>query len=195
MTTTLTDSDLQAIAADLQAQGAKIAASLQAPSPVPTPTPSPMPVPTADPNLWALSVDEQFTAAKLDTKTWWAPYDNADGTAGVGRRKGSLATLRNGQLIIAAERPDANNTDYDQWFSTGVAMGPRAQIFGRWEFAANVTDGPGFWPCIQLWPDGKWPDDIELDIFEAPDGTRNSAVATMSRAIEFCPGAVVRPAR
>jgi beta-glucanase (GH16 family) len=58
-------------------------------------------------------------------------------------------------------------------------MGPKEQTFGRWEFQASVAYGPGFWPCIQLWlTDEKWPQHIELDIFEAPDGTRNKAFAT-----------------
>jgi len=183
-----TDTDLESGAAAADQLAAKIR-SWKSGAPVPTPPPSPTPVPSPG-SQWALAVDEQFDKGTLDSKVWWPPYDGAKGTGGIGTRKGSLCTFRNGQLVLAAERPSNTNTDYNQWFSTGVAMGPVAQTYGRWEIAASASDGAGFWPNLQLWPTaGKqpglgsksdgWPKTIEFDIFESPVGTRDRAFATV----------------
>src|SRR5664279_610973 len=99
----------------------------------PTPTPPVTPPTPVPDSRFALVLDEQFTSGKLDPKSWWAPYDGVKGTGNVGMRKGSLCTFRNGNLIIAAERPSNTSTDYNTWFSTGVAAGPIAQTYGRWE--------------------------------------------------------------
>ena len=137
-------------------------------------------MPAVDPKLWQLAVDDEFDSGKLDPAVWWAPYDGVPGIAGVGTRRGSLCTFRNGELVISAERPNANDTNYDDWFSTGVAMGPQAQTYGRREIEASASDGPGFWPNLQLWPtDEKWPINIEFDIFESPIGTRDVGYATV----------------
>src|SRR5664280_2482715 len=155
--------------------------------PVVTPAPAPVPVPSH----FALTVDDEFSGATLDPKTWWPAYNGVKGTGGVGTRKGSLCTLVNGQLVLAGERPDANNTDYNSWFSTGVAMGTVAHVYGRWEVRAKASRATGFWPNLQLWPTaGKqgvgtsdgWPDTIEFDIMEAPSTDRSQAVTTLHYA-------------
>ncbi len=159
------------------------------------PTPTTPNTPTIDPRF-VLTVDEQFAYAdglassRLPSSRFWPPYDGVDGTAGVGRRKGSLATIRGGNLVIAAERPSATALDWDQFFSTGVAMGPLAQMYGRWEIRGKSSKGAGIWTNLQLWPTagkqaakyaGKdgWSETVEVDIQETPKADRSEAVTTI----------------
>jgi len=149
---------------------------------------------TAAPALnpkWTIAIDEDFSSAKLDTNSFWPFYDGVKGTGNVGMRKGSLASFRDGNLIIAAERPSAAETDYNKMFSTGVAAGPKSQLYGRYEVRQKVSKGAGFWPNLQLWPTagrqgGKysatqdgWPVTIEVDIAESPEADRSKAHTTV----------------
>lgn len=160
------------------------------PLPVPPVVTPPAATPVPVPSHFALVLDEEFTSGKLDPKSWWAPYDGVKGTGNVGMRKGSLCTFRNGNLIIAAERPSNTSTDYNAWFSTGVAAGPIAQTYGRWEVRQKASKGAGFWPNLQLWPtagkqaakyNGKdgWSETIEVDIAESPEADRSKAHTTI----------------
>lgn len=147
------------------------------------------PVPVIDPRF-VLAFDDRFEGGKADPAVWWPPYDNSPGTGGVGRRKGSLCTFRDGNLIVAAERPNSASTDYSKWFSTGLAAGRKSQTFGRYAVRQRASKGAGFWPNLQLWPtEGKqpaefkgkdgWPGTIEVDIAESPKADRSEAVTTV----------------
>lgn len=146
--------------------------------------------PALDPK-WKIAIDEDFSSGKLDTKSFWPGYDGVPGTGNVGMRKGSLCTFRDGNLIIAAERPDASTTDWNKMFSTGIAAGPKSQLYGRYEVRQKASKGAGFWPNLQLWPTaGKqgpkftakqdgWPVTIEFDIAESPEADRSKAHTTV----------------
>jgi len=164
--------DLKAIATTLRSQADLLDPPVVVPPPVTPPTDTRF---ASVPTFF-----DDFTSGNIDKAIWWAPYDGVAGTGGVGMRRGSLCTIRDSQLVLAAERPNATSTDYNKWTSTGLAAGPKGQVYGRWEFRAKCSAGAGFWPNAQLWPTNEgWPKTIEVDIAEMPDGKRQNASATI----------------
>jgi WD40 repeat protein len=47
--------------------------------------------------------------------------------------------------------------------------------YGRWEIRFKTDAGTGYEPIVQLWPEGKRPDDGEIDLAEIPQPQRQEA--------------------
>jgi licheninase len=133
---------------------------------------APMAAPVATPDF-----ADEFDQPRIDRAKWrfdtlrnaagW--YNNEKQYYADGRTDN--ARIVDGALVIEARRqkvtkrkfPDAGGQDY-----TSAKLVSRKRLgYGFYEVRAKLPCGRGIWPAIWLLaPDGKWPDNGEIDIME-----------------------------
>ena len=110
---------------------------------------------------------DNFTGTTLGKS--WSVYDSPDAQPPAPKRTLDSIRVRNGslQLIGHYERPYG-------YVGGGVAYNTN-QTYGRWEIRFRADAGAGYAPVVLLWPQGKWPDDGEIDLAEVGNAHRHGA--------------------
>lgn len=81
------------------------------------------------------------------------------------------ARIEDGALVIEARRPTVSRARFSdaggQKYTSARLVSRKPQGYGFYEIRARLPCGRGIWPAIwMLAPDGKWPDNGEIDIME-----------------------------
>jgi licheninase len=131
---------------------------------------APMAAPAADPTF-----ADEFAGPSVDRGNW--RYDTSRNAAGwynnerqyYSEARAENARIEKGALVIEARRetlPEAR--DWGRQSYTSARLVSRTQRgYGFYEVRAKLPCGRGIWPAIwMLAPDGKWPDNGEIDIME-----------------------------
>ena len=132
----------------------------------------PMRAPVAAP-----SFADEFEGPKVDRAKWrfdtsrnaqgW--YNNEKQYYADGRPENTR--IERGALVIEARREALSKRRFADWggqaYSSAKLVTRRPLGYGFYEVRAKLPCGRGIWPAIwSLAPDGKWPDNGEIDIME-----------------------------
>lgn len=99
----------------------------------------------------------------------WDVYNSPNAKSPTPKRTPGSVRVRDGslQLIGHYEKPYG-------YVGGGVADAVN-QTYGRWEIRFRGDAGAGYAPVVLLWPEGKWPDDGEIDLAEVTNPLRHGA--------------------
>lgn len=143
----------------------------------------PMAAPQSPPS-WA----DEFSGKAIDQTKW--RYDTAFNKTGwfnnekqyYAARRPENARIEGGFLVIEARRerlfatPDFGGQDY----SSAKLVSRVARGYGFYEIRAKLPCARGTWPAVWLLaPDGKWPDEGEIDVMEMVGWDPNVVHATL----------------
>lgn len=144
---------------------------------------APMAAPTTAPTF-----ADEFAAPQVDRTKW--RFDTARNKAGWhnaelqyyadGRREN--ARIADGALVIAARREDTRRfaDSGGQRYTSARLVSRGGYGYGFYEFRAKLPCGRGIWPALWLLPpDGKWPDEGEIDVMEMVGWDPNVIHATL----------------
>lgn len=136
----------------------------------------------------APSFADEFEAPAVDTAKWrydtsrnkqgW--YNNEKQYYAADRREN--VRVEGGSLMIEARREKlSREKDWGgQAYSSGKLVARTPLGYGFYEVRAKLPCGRGAWPAIwMLAPDGKWPDNGEIDIMEMVGWNANVVHATL----------------
>ena len=134
------------------------------------------------PSGYRLVWSDEFDVAGLpDTRKW--VYDVERNSAGwynnelqyYSNARAENSRVENGMLVITARREDLSTQGLPDWsgqrYSSArlITRGMAAWTYGFIEVRAKLPCGVGTWPAIWTLsapPEGRWPDDGEIDIME-----------------------------
>ena len=110
---------------------------------------------------------DNFSGTALSTS--WSIYRDPDAKPPKPKRTLDSVRVRNGslQLIGHYEKPYG-------YVGGGIAYRTN-QTYGRWAIRFRADAGAGYAPVVLLWPQGKWPDDGEIDLAEVGNPRRHGA--------------------
>ncbi len=151
------------------------------PTPTPTPTPAPTPAPEADPKLWKLVVQDDFSSFNTNL---WKPMSGRPGCCPDAMWDPSRVKVHNGQLELQSS-PDSSG----RWLSGGVGtwttnkagdVKDADQLYGRFDIRVKFDQGEGVSTAALLWPDGNaaWPPEVDFYEIFAEWGNRDKMMMT-----------------
>ena len=125
---------------------------------------------------------DEFDGAGLPDATRWN-YDTERNSAGwynnelqyYGNARPENSRVESGMLLITARREDLSTVGLPDWsgqrYSSArlITRGKASWTYGFIEVRAKLPCGVGSWPAIWMLsspPQGRWPDDGEIDIME-----------------------------
>ncbi len=118
---------------------------------------------------WKLVWQEEFRGRKLKDDVWtriprypnpseWNKYMSTDDR---------LFRVRRGRLTLYGRTNDYLPQDTAHYLTGGISSrGKKLFHRGRIDIRLRMDDAQGAWPAAWLLPEGKWPDDGEIDIME-----------------------------
>jgi beta-glucanase (GH16 family) len=108
---------------------------------------------------------DTFNGSKLNLKRW-SVYDDPTGKYSGWRRTPESVKVHHGalELIGHYQRPYG-------YVGGGLSYNSN-QTYGRWSVRFRVDRGAGWEPVILLWPQGRWPNDGEIDMAEIHNSSR-----------------------
>lgn len=94
------------------------------------------------------------------------------------------ARVENGALVLEARRQKLSRKRYLDWggqaYTSAKLVSRKPFGYGFYEIRAKLPCGRGIWPAIwMLAPDGKWPENGEIDIMEMVGWDANVIHATL----------------
>lgn len=133
---------------------------------------------------------DEFEDRTIDRAKWrFDTSRNAAGWYNNERQYYSAARAENarvyrGALVIEARREKLSKARYADWGGQGYTsarlVSRRPLGYGFYEVRAKLPCGRGIWPAIwSLAPDGKWPDNGEIDMMEMVGWDANTIHATL----------------
>ncbi len=133
---------------------------------------APMTVPTTEP-----AFADEFGGDAIDGTKW--RHDTSRNLPGWHNNEKQYyadarlrnARIDNGTLVIEARRQILSRKRYPDWggqaYTSARLVSRTPRGYGFYEIRAKLPCGRGIWPAIwMLAPDGKWPDNGEIDIME-----------------------------
>lgn len=146
---------------------------------------APMTVPVTAP-----AFADEFDGKAIDRKKWrFDTSRNAVGWHNNERQyyadgRADNARIENGALVIEARRQTVSRQRFSdaggQNYTSARLVSRKPHGYGFYEIRAKLPCGRGIWPAIwMLAPDGKWPENGEIDIMEMVGWDANVIHATL----------------
>lgn len=112
---------------------------------------------TIDPTRWRFDTSRNRDGWYNNERQYYAPADTP-----------ANARIEGGALVIEARRETPRGSDTGgQAYTSARIVSTRAMGYGFYDIRAKLPCGRGIWPALwMLPPDGKWPDEGEIDILE-----------------------------
>lgn len=146
---------------------------------------APMRAPAAAP-----SFADEFDGQAIDRSKW--RFDTSRNAAGwynnelqyYSETRPENARIENDALVIEARRETLHKARFPDWggqaYTSARLVSREQHGYGFYEIRAKLPCGRGIWPAIwMLAPDGKWPDNGEIDIMEMVGWDANVIHATL----------------
>lgn len=114
---------------------------------------------TVDPTKWRFDTSRNAIGWHNNEKQYYAGAESDN------------ARVRNGVLMIEARKQKLSRARHPDWggqaYTSAKLLSRNPMGYGFYEIRAKLPCGRGIWPAIwMLAPDGKWPDNGEIDIME-----------------------------
>ncbi|GCE30540.1 hypothetical protein KDA_60240 [Dictyobacter alpinus] len=154
--------------------------ALPTPTPVPvTPTPVPTaanvgtnPAPPTSSAGWSLILNDDFNGSSLNSP--WGTYNGPHG-GGKSFYDPKEVQVSNGLLHVGAERKTTSGYAIT---TGGLAAFGLAQVYGKYEFRAQLPHGKGLDPYTILWPNSQQANSAQVDLFESPPVNKDTLYCT-----------------
>lgn len=135
---------------------------------------------------WQLVWSDEFAGTTINTTNW--TFDIGNGTGGWGNNELEYYTSRpqnayvsNGVLHIVALNESYGGQNYTS--AKLKTKGLFSQVYGRFEFRAQLPEGQGYWPALWLMPEdsvyGGWAASGEVDVMENKGGLPQTVLGTL----------------